>query len=325
MKGLIFKNNRLQLVRNLPLPQLKNDDALIHIKLAGICKTDQAIYEGYMNFEGVLGHEFVGVVKDARNKDWVGKRVVGEINIGCNSCEYCQNNMSRHCLSRSTIGILDHDGCFAEFLSLPVQNLHAVPPDLPDEAAVFTEPLAAALEILEQRHVEPDHNVLVIGDGNLGFLIALTLVLTGCRLIIAGKHEQKLSVFRKSIKNVEILNSSLNVNLLEELQNSMDIVVEASGSCSGLLSAIKAVKPRGTIILKSTYNKNSSIDLTPFMVDEICLLGSRCGPFKPAVRLLAEGLIDPIPWIQKIYPLDQAEKAFCEMQETSSKKILLRI
>jgi len=298
-----------------PIPG--ENDALIKVLMAGICNTDLEIINGYMDFEGVLGHEFVGVVEQAERLEWVGKRVCGEINLGCSKCLYCFKGLSRHCPHRSVLGILNHNGAFAEYLTLPVKNLHEVPTAIPDETAVFVEPLAAALEILEQVHIEPNHDVAVIGDGKLGLLICQTLKLTGCKLLLIGKHERKLVLAE---------NWGVKTCKLEQLSlEKFDVVVEASGSPSGFSTAMKAVRPRGTIVLKSTYHGNLNLNVAAIVIDEINIVGSRCGPFETAIRILEHNLVDMQSLIDDILPVDRALEAFDCAKKKGTLKIILNV
>ena len=271
MKTLVF-DGELR-IQDMPIPVPKDGEALVRVLLAGICKTDTEITKGYMNFIGVLGHEFVGVVEDARDKSLVGKRVVGEINAGCESCRSCVRGLSRHCLHRTVLGIQGRHGAFAEYLTLPEANLVIVPDSVSNEKAVFVEPLAAALEILEQVHIEPSDRVLVIGDGKLGVLIAMVLNLYGSDLLLVGKHREKMVVFEDQGGKVVFLEELLDT------ADRFDKVIEASGRPSGWKLALERVKPRGTIVLKSTYHESISFNPAPLVIDEITLVGSRCGLF----------------------------------------------
>ncbi|MFQ6114728.1 MAG: alcohol dehydrogenase catalytic domain-containing protein, partial [bacterium] len=244
VKALYLKDSLKLKEIELPIP--KKNEALIKLLMAGICNTDLEIVKGYMGFEGVLGHEFVGLVEQASGQKWIGKRVCGEINLGCGQCSYCQQSLSRHCPDRTVLGILDKDGAFAEYVTLPIENLHFIPDSIADKYAVFVEPLAAALEILEQVHLEPSDKVAVVGDGKLGLLICQVLRLTGCRLFLIGKHNRKLSLAKSW---------GVKALLPEQLADGkFDIVVEASGSPSGFSTAMNLVRPRGTVVLKSTYH-----------------------------------------------------------------------
>jgi threonine dehydrogenase-like Zn-dependent dehydrogenase len=287
--------------------------------MAGICKTDIEISRGYMDFKGVPGHEFVGVVESSPEAHQIGTRVVGEINAGCGECLQCSQGMERHCPNRTVLGIAGRNGAFAEYLTLPAHNLVSVPETLPDEKAVFVEPFAAALEILEQMAVRPIDNVLVIGDGKLGLLISMVLRLTGCNLKLIGKHPDKLALFSALGGSVE-LPESFSVE-----DHSFDIVVEASGHPSGWEFALRNVRPRGTIVLKSTYHGTINFNSAPLVINEITVMGSRCGRFEPALRLIEQGLIDPTPLISDIYSINDLEEAFRRSLEKNSLKILVKM
>ena len=304
MKAIVWDRG-LRFVEDYPVPAPKDGEALIRVRVSGICNTDIEIMKGYMGFSGVLGHEFVGVVERTTGArgDLAGRRVVGEINCACGECDYCHKGMKTHCPHRTTLGIAGRDGSFAEYITLPEANLYEVPSNVPDEEAAFTEPLAAAFEIMEQVHVRPADRVLVMGDGKLGILSALVLRLTGTRLTLAGRHEEKLATTRGA--GVE----AVRVEALGA-DRPYDIVVEATGSASGLEQALRQVKPRGTIVLKSTVAERKATDLTPIVIDEITVVGSRCGPFDPALRALSGGLIDVKPLITAVFPFKKAREAF---------------
>ncbi|MCG8603804.1 alcohol dehydrogenase catalytic domain-containing protein [bacterium] len=307
MKALCLYN-RLELLE-VEEPTPRDNEVLVRIAMAGICNTDLEIVKGYVGFQGVLGHEFVGVVEET------GKRVCGEINFGCDKCEWCARDMRRHCPNRSVLGILNQPGAFAEFAAVPLDNLREVPDSISDSAAVFVEPLAASFEILEQVQIEPRHQVAVLGDGKLGLLIAQVLKLTGCELHLFGKHASKLAIAESF---------GIKTTAVQELPDSdYDVVVEASGSPSGFSAALKLVRPRGAIVLKSTYDGNLELDAAPIVIDEITVVGSRCGRFEPAIRALTQDLIHVEPLIDDVYPFDQALEAFERAQEKDSLKVLL--
>ncbi len=293
MKGAWLEDRRLVFRDNLPMPVPENGEALVRVLLAGICNTDIELTHGYYPYAGVPGHEFVG--------EFEGKRVVGEINASCGACDACSHGRRTHCERRTVLGIKDRNGAFAEYLTLPVENLHLVPDGVPNEAAVFTEPLAAALEIQEQVRIGPDDRVLVVGHGKLGRLIAASLALTGCKLTIAGREHGEIA------------------------PRSFDVVVECSGNAEGFALARQAVRPRGTIVMKSTYAGDLTFNASALVVDEITLLGSRCGPFAPALQLLAEGKIDPRPMIQARYPLSNVNEAFAHAEQRGVLKILIDV
>ncbi len=294
MKALRFSG--APTIEDVDVPERGPDEALIRVRRAGICSTDLEIVRGYLGFQGTLGHEFVGEVVDAAERDWIGARVTGEINLGCARCERCLAGLSRHCAARTTLGIVGKDGCFAEYVTLPVRNLHRVPDGLPDAIAAFTEPLAAAYEILEQLRVDPNSRIAVLGDGKLGSLVALVLVHTGAEVTLVGRHRHKLD--RMAGRGVRVALAG------DELRGGFDMVVEATGSPSGFERARSLLRPRGTLVLKSTYHGKLELDAAPLVIDEITVVGSRCGPFAPALRALQEGRIDPAPLIEDAYPLD---------------------
>lgn len=316
MKAYIFDG--VAGVREVPKPTPSDDEALIRVKLAGVCKTDLEIVKGYMDYKGALGHEFVGVVEEATNHALIGKRVVGEINAGCGECSFCRRGMERHCPNRTVLGILGRQGAMSEYLTLPESNLCVVPESLTDEKAAFVEPLAAALEILEQTQVAPDQRVLVIGDGKLGLLVSMVLRLTGCNLITLGKHSDKLKI----LENLGI--STILLNDAESLSGDFHMVVEASGKPAGWSMAMSMVRPRGKLVLKSTYQGAFDFNPAAIVINEITVVGSRCGRFEPALRLLEMGLIDPSPLLSDILPLDKAEDAFERSRDGAALKILLR-
>lgn len=316
MKALVFDGNLS--VQEIPPPVLPPGEALVKVLMAGICNTDVEISRGYMNFRGVPGHEFVGVVESSPDPEQIGVRVVGEINAGCGECSWCRASMERHCPNRTVLGILGRDGAFAEYLTLPPRNLIPVPDRVSNEMAVFTEPLAAALEILEQVKIKPADRVLVIGDGKLGLLICMVLRLTGCRLILMGKHPDKLRMFQNMGGEV------ITPGELSQTTDRFDVVVEASGHPSGWGVAVQRVKPRGTLVLKSTYHGDFAFNPAPLVIDEITVVGSRCGLLAPALRLMDNGLADPTILISEIFPFSDAEAAFKRSLEGGVFKILLQ-
>jgi threonine dehydrogenase-like Zn-dependent dehydrogenase len=284
--------------------------------VAGICNTDVELVKGYMEFQGIPGHEFVGVVERAPGtEEWEGRRVVGEINVTCGECSTCRAGRPTHCSSRTTLGIGGRDGAFAEYLTLPIRNLHAVPDAIPDEAAVFTEPLAAACEIPQQVHVQPTDRVIVVGDGKLGLLCAQVLALTGCDLTVVGHHRAKLDILAQ--RGIQTVLEG------DSIETGADLVVEATGHPAGYATARRLIRPRGTIVLKSTYHGSIDADLTMTVVDEVTLVGSRCGPFGPALRLLEQGLVEVTPLIQARYPLSKAIEGFEHAGRPGTLKVLV--
>ena len=315
MKALRFDGGKL--IYDSNYPEANSDETIVKVSLAGICGTDLEILQGYMSFKGVLGHEFVGVVTKSKNKDLVGKRVVGEINVGCEKCELCMKGMQRHCQNRSVLGILNRDGAFAEYLSLPEKNLHIIPDSISDEQAVFVEPIAAAFEIKEQVSLNPNWNIAIVGDGRLAQLIAMVLMTVCLNITCFGKHENKL-------QRLETIGLKTKIGITQEQEKKFDLVVEATGSNSGFLDAMKLVKPRGAVVLKSTIASKKNLDLTPAVVNEITLVGSRCGPFKPAIDALATKKISVDGMIESEYRLDKFKEAFEHAKKSGTLKIVLK-
>lgn len=289
--------------------------ALVKVHLAGICSTDLQIFKGYMGFQGVPGHEFVGSVIDGP-PELINQRVVSEINFACGQCESCARGVGRHCPDRKVMGILGADGAFAEWVSVPIANLHVVPQSVSDEEAVFTEPLAAAFEILEQVQLDPGDDVLVLGDGKLGNLCAQVLRLTGASVTALGKHEDKLKLIKRAGVRA--------VPLSDWKPRLYDVVVEATGSASALKLAMSAVRPRGTLVLKSTIAGEHHISLAPLVINEVTMIGSRCGVFAPALEALEEKSVSVTPLIEKIYPLADGLEAVRHAASPGTRKILLR-
>ncbi len=301
-------------VTDRPDPTSGPGTAVVRVRLAGVCNTDLELTKGYLSFRGVLGHEFVGEVLEGPD-EWKGKRVVGEINFPCGACQACARGMKRHCARRAVMGIVDADGCFAERIEVPVENLHAVPAGVRDEQAVFVEPLAAAFEILEQRHVTPGMNVLVLGDGKLGQLAAQVLHTTGASVTVVGRHPDKLKKLERR---------GIDAVLFDQRPKAQaDLVVEATGSAEGFALAVQSTRPRGTLVLKSTVAARGQVDLTPVVVNEIEVVGSRCGSFAPALRALAAGTIDVMPLIGGRVPLRDAASALEMAQKPGMLKVLI--
>ena len=316
MRGLWLENQQLTYREDLPQPEPAAGEALIRIRLAGICATDLEMVKGYYPFTGIPGHEFVGeVVRAPDAPAWEGRRVVGEINITCGRCAQCLAGRPTHCENRTVLGIWQRHGVFAEYTTLPIANLHAVPENVPDEAAVFTEPLAAALEIQQQAHIRPTDKVLVVGAGRLGQLIAWSLALTGAEVAAVVRRERQCALLQPY---------GVRCLAADEVPHwGMDVVVEATGSPEGLALAKEAVHPRGLIVLKSTYAGEARLDLSRWVVDEVSMLGSRCGPFAPALRHLAAGRIDPRPLIDARYSLAEGVEAFAHAARRGVFKVLL--
>ena len=324
MRALLLTDQGPRLDTSYPNPTPGTDEALIRVRLVGICATDLALIQGYKGgYRGVLGHEFVGeVVEAAGAPEWVGRRVVGEINIGCGDCTLCHRGLGKHCPRRQCVGIINKDGAMAEFLTLPLANLHLVPDNVSDEQAVFTEPLAAALEILEQVHIAPTTRVYLVGDGRLGMLIAQVLALTGCDLTVVGRHPDHLALLEQwhGCKTV-VDTAEVRAALAAE---PAGVVVEATGSASGFATCRALVRPAGTLVIKSTFaGEQPAVNLNSLVVDEVTVVGSRCGPFPPALRLLASGRVQVVPLIQARYLLDDATAALAKARERGVLKVVL--
>ena len=309
MRGLYFNGKEAEYREDLPRPQREPHQSLIRILVADICSTDREILKGYRpDFKGVMGHEFCGIVEESGDPSLIGKLVVGELNEGCGTCLYCRTGREKHCLSRRVIG-MSKDGCFAEYMTLATHLIHPVPDNVQPENAVFAEPLAAALEILEQVHINDSVNTAIIGDGRLAFMIAQVLALTGTDLTVIGHHPEKLSMFdpyAKTISESSLIENGCIRSLTAD--ECYEFVVDASGSSSGFDLAMRLVRRMGTIVLKSTYAGKSLLDMSLIPVNEITVVGSRCGPFEPALRLLAEGRVQFPP--VELYDISDWRKAF---------------
>ena len=322
MNAIWLEDNKISL-RDVPQP-LKQNEALVKIRKAGICSTDLELVKGYYPYTGILGHEFVGEVISLTPGPSpagrgvgvrVGDRVVGEINVVCNECEQCLNGRPTHCENRTVLGIINRDGTFAEFTNLPIANLHRIPASVPNEMAVFTEPLAAALEIQQQVQINPTDRVLLVGAGRLGQLIAQTLALTGCDLRVVARHKLQQDLLKA--RGIRIISA-------EEIKPwRWDVVVEATGSPSGFSLARQAIRPRGTLVLKSTYKGEMNVNFSSVVVDEINIIGSRCGPFEPALRLMESKQVDPTVLIASEFKLKDALKAFEHAAEPGVLKVLI--
>ena len=313
MNAIWLEDNKIDL-RDVPLAR-KPGEALIKVRKAGICATDLELVKGYYPYTGVPGHEFVGEVVEADDPSWIGQRVAGEINAVCNQCEQCLNGRPTHCEKRTVLGIVNRDGTFAEFTQLPLANLHRVPVSVPDEMAVFTEPLAAALEIQDQIIIKPGDRVLLVGAGRLGQLIAQTLALTGCNLHVAARHSRQKDLL--TTRGIKIITE-------EEIQPwRWDVVVEATGSPDGFELARKAIRPRGILVLKSTYKGDLNVDFSSIVVDEVNIIGSRCGPFEPALQLMESRQVDPTVLIDEEFSLADGLKAFERAAQPGVLKVLI--
>jgi threonine dehydrogenase-like Zn-dependent dehydrogenase len=330
MKALKFDGD-LRFVSDEPIFK-REGEALVEVICAGICNTDLEIVKGYAGFQGILGHEFVGRVAESPQAAQVGKRVVGEINAGCGDCDLCRAGDARHCSRRTVLGIKGRDGAFAEFLSLPAGNLIEVPDSIPDEVAVFVEPLAAAFNILEQVNIIPESEVAVIGDGKLAQLITRVMARTGCSLSVFGKHEEKLELirsvgadcFRVDSTGTKLADSESPASGSGPRQ-SFDVVIEAGGAASGLSLALDLIKPGGIIVQKSTHHSPTSIDMSRVVVNEIKIIGSRCGRFDQAVKFLASDGLDMRSLISAELPLEDGLSAFSRASAREMMKVILRI
>lgn len=320
MRALRFVDNQLGVV-DVDVPR-RVGEARVRVTLAGICNTDLEIARGYAGFQGTLGHEFVGVVEDAPDKTLIGTRVVGEINAGCGACALCKSGDARHCPARTVLGIVGRDGAFAEYLNLPVENLLRVPDSVPDERAVFTEPLAAAAGISERVNLNEGDRVLIVGDGKLGLLCAQSLAQTKARVTLVGKHDNKLQIAaRRGIETLKL--ADLTGDKAKSDGSKFDAIVEASGAASGFALALDWVRPRGTIVLKSTFHGATDFDASRIVVNEISVTGSRCGRFAPALKLRADERIDVDSLISDEFPLAEGVRAMQRASERGVLKVLL--
>jgi threonine dehydrogenase-like Zn-dependent dehydrogenase len=313
MRALSFDGARVA-VRDVPRPEADDASALVRVSLAGVCNTDLEIVKGYLGFRGVLGHEFVGTVAEGP-ASLLGERVVAEINFACGSCAHCRAGLARHCPSRDVMGILRADGAFAELVRVPIANLHPVPAAVSDEHAVFAEPLAAAFEILEQVRVEPGVDCIVLGDGKLGLLAAQVLHGAGANVLAVGRHPEKLAVLRRRGIATRIASDAP--------LGPASLVVEATGSASGFARAVAALRPRGTLILKSTHAEQPAVDLAPLVIHELHVIGSRCGPFPPALRALETDAVDVRSLIHARVPLARADEALRMAAQPGALKVLI--
>jgi threonine dehydrogenase-like Zn-dependent dehydrogenase len=333
MLAFIVQDGKLREVQR-PLPRLRPRWALIRVRLAGICNTDVEILRGYHQFRRVPGHEFVGEVVEvagvsaALRKRWLGKRVAGEINVSCSAynykpvCDFCRRGLKTHCAKRTVLGIVAHDGAFAEYLALPLENLHPIPANVSDEEAVFIEPLAAACQILDQLPIRKFPNAAVLGDGKLAQLTARVLQAAGSKVTLYGKHESKLKLARRAgITTKKVPGGASD---LKNVKENYRLVVEATGSPTGLTLAQQMTEPRGTLLLKSTFHGAAPVETWPIVVKEITVVGSRCGPFAKAIALLRSGKVDPNPLISRIFALKDAPKAILYAQQRGVTKVLLR-
>ncbi len=304
-------------VRDIEKPD-RVDESLVRVLMSGICNTDLEIARGYAGFKGTIGHEFVGVVEESTKRNLVGQRVVGEINVGCGKCDLCRAGDPRHCANRTVLGIVGRDGAHAEFLRLPAENLLPLPEGIPDEHAVFTEPLAAACGILERISIDSNERVAVIGDGKLGLLCAQVLALEGAPLLLIGKHSDKLRIAER--RGIE----TATPKQATRRKRQFDVVIEASGAAPGFVVALSLLRPKGRLVLKSTFHDTTEIDAARVVVDEISIVGSRCGRFAPAIDLLKKGAIDLDSLISEEYPLSEGAHAMSRAGARGVLKVLLR-
>ncbi len=316
MRALWLEDRVLGARGDVPPPSPPPGEALVRVTLAGVCNTDLELVKGYYPFTGVPGHEFVGEVVSAEAAEWVGRRVVGEINASCGACATCRAGRRTHCPARTVLGIKGRHGSMAELLTLPIENLHAVPDAVPDEVAVFSEPLAAALEVQRQVPIEAGARVVVVGDGKLGQLVARTLALAGLRPTVVGRHPRKLAL----LEHLGIATAAGD----DLPPREADVVVECTGNPDGLALARAAVRPRGTIVLKSTYHGEVALNLSGIVVDEVTLVGSRCGPFAPALALLAGGALEVADMIDQRFALEDGLAAFAAAGAPGVLKVLIR-
>lgn len=316
MRALVFQNSELRLERDFPMPERGPGEALVRVTRAGVCATDLEIIKGYMGFTGVPGHEFVGVVESSDSGRLEGRRVAGEINIACGQCDYCDAGLGRHCPTRSVLGIVAQNGAFAEYISLPEANLYPLPDGITDEEAVFIEPVAAAFEITEQLTITPDTSVCLLGDGRLGLLTAQVLALFTSNLTVIGRHPQKLAI-------LDLM--GIKTALSAASGAGYDVAVDCTGSADGASKALSLVKPRGTMVLKTTTAAPRQIDLNQLVIDEITVIGSRCGPFPPAIAALAGKSVRVKPLIDRTFPLEDGVRALHYAARKNVLKVILEI
>ena len=316
MLAVHLESGRVE-VRKQALPRVPEGFARIRLLAAGICSTDLELQRGYYGFSGTPGHEFVGEVTEAADKAWLGKRVVGEINLACGHCDWCRRGLGRHCPTRTVLGIVKHPGAFREFLTLPLRNLRRVPASIPTEHAVFIEPIAAACEILDQVKIPKGARVAVLGDGKLGLLVSQVLQAHGAQVRLFGRHKDKMRLVELAGVTTEIVSKRFPAA-------AWPFVVDATGSSQGLRAAVAMCVPRGTVIMKSTVHGLVSIDTAPAIVNEITLVGSRCGRFEAAIPLLSSGKVNVASMISDEFPLDRATEAFAQAAKKGALKVLLR-
>ena len=310
MKAVHLEKGQVSVVEK-PAPRLPKRHALLRLRVGGICNTDLELKRGYYGFRGTPGHEFVADVVKHSNPGWIGRRVVGEINLACGNCDWCRRDLGRHCPNRTVLGIVKHPGAFQELFTLPEENLFPVPKGMPDEEAVFTEPVAAACEILDQVRL-PDSPLAVLGDGKLGLLIAQVLAISGAEVHLYGRHAEKIRIAQ-----------AVGVRAGKQGTTGYALTVDATGSAMGLGQAIAMTRPRGTVVMKSTVHEKVHLDMALVIVNEISLVGSRCGRFAPALRMIKTGKLNLRPIVQGRFPLADAEVAFNQADTKGTLKILL--
>jgi threonine dehydrogenase-like Zn-dependent dehydrogenase len=317
MKAIYFDGN-MAVLTSARKPRQKMGEALIRIDMAGICATDLEILHGYMEFRGILGHEFVGTVESSEEKRLAGKRVVGEIFVPCRNCSHCKKGLQKHCPARSVIGISGRDGAFAEYLALPNENLHTIPDSLSNEEAVFVELLAAACEIIERVNFRKESRVVVLGDGRLAAMAAQVVALHSRNPIVLGLNTKKLATFEEVGLRTEIVENK------GEIGKDFDIVVDCTGKPTGLPLAVELLKPQGTVVLKSTFHGTLDWNPAPIVINEITVVGSRCGPFEKALTLLTEGKVKTKPFVTAVYDIEDFDKAVQRARHSDSFKVMLK-
>lgn len=315
MRALIRTDNELAYSTTVPRPVCDEHEVLVEVIQAGICETDLQLAEGYLGFQGVLGHEFVGIARSGPN---AGQRVVGEINCNCRGCPECRAGLGNHCPHRTVIGIDRHDGAFADFVAVPQHNLHEIPDSISNDQAVLIEPLAAAFQVLQQVPITAHHRVAICGDGRLALMCAKVISLTGAELTVVGKHREKLARFQPLASHTQTLNDPL-------AWNTFDVVIDCSGSPTGLPLALQLVRPRGTVVMKTTVAAEHQLSLAPLVIDEITLLGSRCGPFPAAISALAQGQVDVDGLITHRFPIDRGVEAMTVAASPEALKVVLAV
>ena len=320
MRAVILENNTLSNATDYPSPNARGDEVLVRVLRAGVCETDLQLIRGYMGFSGVLGHEFVGVAESGPFK---GRRVVGEINCSCWTCATCRAGRPSHCPTRSVIGILNHDGAFADFIAVPQRNLHVVPDSMPDDVAVFTEPVAAAFQIPAQIAIDERARVVVLGDGRLGNLCAQLLARLSSNVTVVGKHAEKLALLNRPSRGHYGITTTLLADI--EPSHDADIVVDCTGSPTGLPTALSLVRPRGTIVLKTTVAGEQTMALAPIVIDEVTIVGSRCGPFDRALKALAAEEVSVLPLISARYTLSEGVAALEHARSRPALKVLIDV